>query len=77
MLEFHTFVKNLIVKSVPHDNFVLMLYTVKGRRANSIVNCFIAIVGGMFSDLVVLWTASFRTLFSTTCESIVCEHIII
>ncbi|KYN28928.1 hypothetical protein ALC57_01575 [Trachymyrmex cornetzi] len=39
------FPRNMIVKSVPNSDFNRECHTTRGRRANSIVNCFIAIVG--------------------------------
>ncbi|KYQ56705.1 hypothetical protein ALC60_04304 [Trachymyrmex zeteki] len=39
------FPTNMIVKSVPNSDFNRECHTTRGRRANSIVNCFIAIVG--------------------------------
>ncbi|KYM75460.1 hypothetical protein ALC53_14156 [Atta colombica] len=39
------FSRNMIVKSVPNSDFNRKCHTTRGRRANSIVNCFIAIVG--------------------------------
>lgn len=53
----------MIVKSVPNSDFNRECHTTRGRRANSIVNCFIAIVGSVFLDLVVLRIASLKALY--------------
>lgn len=56
-------VRNMIVKSAPNSDFNRVCHTTRGRRANGIVNCFIAIVGSVFLDLVVLRIASSKSLY--------------